>query len=218
MCKIRCDSTTAIKKIYYLVIMKPILFLLLTIVLISCGSSTEPAHIATPEEQAKIDSIAGPMIKMVQDVDSVLSKIYGAGIVPNITVDSVKTPVPELDIDPLFYPGTGKIVRYEFKHVEGTEFPPFWIIKAEYPTRKDLDSAYQEFQAWGHLGAGKSKVPGLSYANDYVVCANNTVYWLNTGCNTSWENHKKTRALLYRLFDITNPTDSLFCRCGNNCD
>lgn len=67
----------------------------------------------------------------------------------------------------------------------------------------------------GTVNGINDHAPGLSNANDYVLRSNNCIYWLNSGCNYTEEQHQKLIRQLQQQLKNRPMQESIFCNCGN---
>ena len=81
----------------------------------------------------------------------------------------------------------------------------------------NIDSVYEQIKKLGYSKNRKSDlVPGLSYANDFVFKTNNDIYWLNSPCSISYNNHLKISGILKSLIEVQskNKHEYFYCKCG----
>ena len=83
----------------------------------------------------------------------------------------------------------------------------------EYKTPEDVLAAYKVLVKAGEYESGPP--PGLTYTNDYLCIKGNTMYWINTACMYSFDNHKKLIAAFRKIFEINSR--ELLCQCGGFC-
>lgn len=77
------------------------------------------------------------------------------------------------------------------------------------------DNAIKAFKVLITEGTQQQGAPGLTYTNDFVFRKAHLIYWVNTACMYSFENHMKLVNTLKNIFEVQNP--GLLCECGGYC-
>ena len=72
------------------------------------------------------------------------------------------------------------------------------------------DSVFSIFE---RVALEKSGVPGLTYTSDYVVRISDKIYWLNSNCPYSYNNHMKFVEIFKKMKNIKE-IKAIECECG----
>ncbi|MBK7855187.1 MAG: hypothetical protein IPJ79_09990 [Bacteroidetes bacterium] len=86
------------------------------------------------------------------------------------------------------------IKRYSFDTGKGGREMRFWLIEALYEDSLELTKAFNNLKSYAYKNNEPFYLPGLSYANDYVIRTPTKIYWLNSGCTYAFKNHQKLNA------------------------
>ncbi|NPA46627.1 MAG: hypothetical protein GXO24_05360 [Chlorobi bacterium] len=71
------------------------------------------------------------------------------------------------------------------------------------------DSIFQQIE---NEAITKSHVPGLTYMNDFIMRHGNIIYWLNTSCGISYQNHLEITKILKE--SVPPEKEVILCKCG----
>ena len=75
------------------------------------------------------------------------------------------------------------------------------------------ETADSVFTLFSNLAVINSGVPGITYTNDYITKVENTLFWLNSKCLTSYSNHRKLSELLKTEIEM-EINKEILCKCG----
>jgi len=99
-------------------------------------------------------------------------------------------------------------IRYTYKTTEhGIKYI---VLKISYKNSSDAVQIFEKIKREAFVKRG---VPGLTYTNDIVLLEGNKIYWFNSPCLMSYQNHKKLFFLLKNKFKISSQ-HYVFCKCG----
>lgn len=103
------------------------------------------------------------------------------------------------------------VVKYTFKLEKEFSGLKHHLVVIQLETTIESDTLYNVIEK---IALEKSGVPGLAYANDFVLKSNKTIYWLNSNCAYSFESHNRFIELLKSLLPIDKLDEQLDCECG----
>jgi hypothetical protein len=156
--------------------------------------------------------------KFIRSTDSLLSQIQRKDITVTCEVDTL---VKDSLWKDLFlvrsFDSSDSIVftRYSFDPGKGNRELRLWIVVASFADTTSRDKIFAELQRQsGPVNDVYDFVPGLTYNNDFIVAADNRIYWLNTGCSYAYTNHLQIGRLMLSSMEIEKPGDSIQCQCG----
>lgn len=103
-----------------------------------------------------------------------------------------------------------RVLRFSFLPENGDTGLNHTVVEILYESEKEAQAAFDRISK---EALEKSGTPGLTYTNDFVCRKGYAVYWINTGCRYSFENHEK---LMDAFIRINKPlaAEALQCKCG----
>jgi hypothetical protein len=152
------------------------------------------------------------IMKYKEGIDSVLSDIVGQQ--SQIVADTLMSDdllFTELKRTPLssIISKTERAVKYSFPlSSDGGLKHHFFILSFKNETTAD-----SLFSVIKDVAISKSGVPGLTYRSDYIVVLGAFIYWINSNCSFSYENHKKFVEVFQHLMHTEGKT-MIKCECG----
>lgn len=159
------------------------------------------------------------VLKFKKSADSLLSILQHKQSAFNLTTDTLE--LKELSETESKRMPTGYLVqnsihsiRYRFDLASPNKDMKFDIVQSQFSSANAVDSAMNHFKYLANEDKVSEGLPGLTYTNDYVIRQQLTIYWLNTPCRYSFENHKKYGTLLVQSLKDKTIMDSLWCKCG----
>lgn len=155
-----------------------------------------------------------------QLADSFIANIENKSIAFHLIQDTLKT--SELSEQELKRLPTGYLVRnstYCIKYRFDLDSPDkdlgVSIIQSQFNSIIETDSVFDRLRYLANEDkVTEGGLTGLTYTNDYVLKQPLKIYWLNTGCKYSFDNHKKYGAFLVKSLKDKTIIDSLWCECG----
>ncbi|OFY82816.1 MAG: hypothetical protein A3F72_01655 [Bacteroidetes bacterium RIFCSPLOWO2_12_FULL_35_15] len=160
------------------------------------------------------------VLKFKHLADSLLSFLQHKEMAFNLTIDTLQ--VADLSNVELENHPTGFLVKtsndcikYHFDLESPNRNLRFDIIQSIFNSTESTDSAFIQMKYMANEDlVSESGVPGLTYTNDFVIKQSLNIYWINTGCIYSFENHKKYSEFLLNSLSDKTVIDSIWCKCG----
>jgi hypothetical protein len=152
--------------------------------------------------------------------DSLLSFIQNKQLNFHLVIDTLQ--VSELNEQELKYSPTGYLVknsthciRYNFDVDSPNKDLSIEIVLSLFNSTNLTDSVFSHLKYLANEDkVSDNGIPGLTYTNDYLFKQHSKIYWLNTGCRYSFENHKKYSGFLMRSMVEQTVNESIWCECG----
>lgn len=167
-----------------------------------------------------IDNNKFDIIEYKIKVDSLFSKIFSEKINSNLIIDTIN----KMDLIFNFFKSsplenitkhTNWCIRYDFNIINDDVRRKKQLIIFDFKTQIESDSCFVIFEKFAtDTNYFEIFVPGLTYTNDYLVLIKNKIYWINSSCMYSYENHLKFVEELKKILNITNEK-TINCECGN---
>lgn len=206
-----------------------VIFLISSLILFSCGNESSSSQ----KESVKVDALIEntnlvdnkPIVEF--DVvtfkhlaDSLLSTLVNKEMAFSLEVDTLQ--LAGLNKTELTRLPTGYLVKkskycikYHFDLDSPNKSFRFDIIQAIFDSPNVVDSTFVHMKYLANEDlVSDNGVPGLTYANDYVIRQPLKIYWINTGCTYSIENHNKYSHFLLSSLSEQTVIDSIRCKCG----
>ncbi len=101
-------------------------------------------------------------------------------------------------------------IKYNFKLSRKESELKHCLVVIKYTNYQQADSIFNLIRG---ISLEKSGFPGLTYSNDFIIKDNNVVFWLNSSCGYSYNNHIKFASSLEKMMK-TKPVISIRCKCG----
>lgn len=102
------------------------------------------------------------------------------------------------------------VVKYSFPLKNGDKGVKHHIVSLDFNTENTTDSVFNIFKK---VALEKSGVPGLAYTSDYLVQISDKIYWINSNCAFSYENHSKFVNAFKELV-LVSVGEEINCKCG----
>jgi len=149
-----------------------------------------------------------------QKADSLISEILGGGVNTKMTTDTQKNEeviFVELKNTPLSrLVNENEIIKYTFSLTGKHSRLKHHLIRI---ICKDEIVADTVFSVFEKIALEKSGVPGLTYTSDYVVNISNEIYWINSNCSYSYQNHLRFVEIFKGIKQISK-IKAIECECG----
>jgi len=149
-----------------------------------------------------------------QKADSLISEILGGGVNTKMTTDTLKNEeviFVELKNTPLSrLVNENEIIKYTFSLTGKHSRLKHHLIRI---ICKDEIVADTVFSVFEKIALEKSGVPGLTYTSDYVVNISNEIYWINSNCSYSYQNHLRFVEIFKGIKQISK-IKAIECECG----
>jgi hypothetical protein len=161
-------------------------------------------------KEALIDSIHINLFKNI--LDSVIPKITGISKPFSLTVyDSlIQNRFKKLLWDGLEPDLAINIKRFDF--INTNQFKII-VTHANYYDSIKTNLVFKKLRILAKDSAEQDGLPGLTYANDFVIRTNNDIFWLNAGCIYSYANFENLSRLFCKSIN-GEIVDSIKCECG----
>lgn len=207
-----------------------ILILILVVILVSCSSKENNSKKEYSENFVNDTSVSNKhetvmlkenskdlnfnISKYKQGVDSLLEEIVGEGTNTRLLTDTLtqgdliftelkKTPLNNIVQEAI------SVVKYSFPLVERSSRLKHCLTILTFSTRSKSDSVFSVFK---NVALEKSGIPGLTYTSDYLVQVDRSIYWINSNCSYSYENHLKFVSMFEGMINTTE--EKIKCECG----
>jgi hypothetical protein len=146
--------------------------------------------------------------------NSLIGEILGGNINPKMTTDTLKKEeviFVELKNTPLSQLATeNEIIKYTFSLTGKYSLLKHHFIRI---ICKDEIVADTIFSVFEKIALEKSGVPGLTYSSDYLVNISNEIYWINSNCSYSFQNHLRFVEIFKAIKQISD-VKAIECECG----
>ena len=149
-----------------------------------------------------------------QKADSIISEILGGNVNSRMTTDTLKNEeviFVELKNTPLSnLANENEIIKYTFSLTGKHSRLKHHLIRIVCKDEIVADSIFSIFEK---IALEKRGVPGLTYTSDYLVNISNEIYWINSNCSYSYQNHLKFVEMFKRIKHISD-LKAIECECG----
>lgn len=165
---------------------------------------------AVAQQSVKIASDSNIM-EYKKTADSILNEYTGVSTFKYEVLKSGEPILKGLQVNLRdFTKNAERVLRFSFLPQNGDNGLNHTVVEILYKSEKEAQAAFERISK---EALEKSGTPGLTYTNDFVCRKGYAVYWINTGCVYSFENHEK---LIHAFIKINKPLadGALQCKCG----
>lgn len=195
------------------------------LLLISCSNSVKKENIQEIREVEKVESnnidtnnsivcIKFDISEYERKANSLISEILGGNANPKMTTDTLKNEeviFVELKNTPLSQlVNENEIIKHTFSLTGNHSRLKHHLIRIICKDEIVADSIFSVFEK---IALEKSGVPGLTYTSDYLVNISNEIYWINSNCSYSYQNHLRFVEIFKAIKQISY-IKAIECECG----
>lgn len=147
--------------------------------------------------------------------DSIISEILNLDITSDLRIDTIRNgELLILQPRPTIIKGVSEKenigINYEF-NIKGKYSGLKHSISILNFSSKNISSS--TFETLKEVSVEKSGVPGLTYSNDFLYQHENFIFWINSNCPYSFENHLRFASLFQEVIEIKSK-EEINCKCG----